>query len=63
MTLNIPHSYGRKFLIIDSDQYSRRQMGALGLDVETALAQHVVVAHALDACESIGVVHQVANGR
>ena len=43
------------------DQDPRRQMRALGLDVDTPRSQHVVVADALGSREAAGVVHQVAH--
>ena len=42
-------------------QHPRRQVGAPGLDVDAPCPQHVVVADALGAGESGGVVDQVAN--
>ena len=46
-----------------SDQHPRRQVGALGLDVEAAQSENVVKANALAARETGGKVHQVAHRR
>ena len=43
------------------EQDPRRQMGVLGLDVETTRSEHVVVPDSLGAQESTWVVHQVAH--
>ena len=46
-----------------SDGNPRRQVGALGLDVEAARAENVVVADPLASGETGGMVHQVAHRR
>ena len=38
------------------EEYPRRQVSALGLDVDAPRSQHVVVADAVDTRESAGVV-------
>ena len=43
------------------DRHPRRQVGAPRLDVDAPRSQNVVVADSLDACESGGVVDQVAH--
>ena len=43
------------------DGYPRRQVSALGLDVDAPRSQHVVVADAVDTRESAEVVDQVAH--
>ena len=43
------------------DGYPRRQMGALGLDVEAATAENVVVADSVDSRQAAGVVDEVAH--
>ena len=44
-----------------SDQHPRRQVGALGLDVESAQSENVVVPYALASGETAGVIDQVAH--
>ncbi len=46
-----------------SHQHPRRQVGALGLDVEAARSEHVVKPNSLGTGETGGVVHQVAHRR
>ena len=43
------------------DRDPRRQVSALGLDVDAPRSQHVVVADALNAGQTGGVVHQIAH--